>query len=129
MVERLEGEHLVVTGDQGLDVRQWRSRADRQHQFGRIVVDHPGKAGHVEQGRMARRADVGLAPAAADFQLGLGARRVGDGVAQLVGRGGGKQRRSRSEPGQVGKGHAPGVNVHPAQLRAAVQHRETPCRD
>src|SRR5581483_8507420 len=56
VVERLEGELLIVHLELGLDLGERRAGARRQHQFGRLVEGDARDAAHVER-------DVGLAGA------------------------------------------------------------------
>ena len=85
---RLEGQHLAVPRQEGLDLRQRRARPCGQDQLGGIVVDHPPVSRHLKRGPRDGESHPGVGPAPADLQrtpvrrrtphrLGQGRRQVG----------------------------------------------------
>ena len=88
-MRRLEGQHLTVGGQLGLQIGQRRAGAHRDDEFGRVIVDDAAIRRHVQQAMPILRRDgpvvaIERFAAAAHDEQGLvaGARRH-DLVAQL----------------------------------------------
>ncbi len=69
---RLEGQHLPLFRQCGLDGLQGGPATGRDDQFLGLVVDDPGVAGHVQGFAGRGTAQKSLGPAAADLQWGAG---------------------------------------------------------
>jgi hypothetical protein len=72
IVQRLEGQLLVVLGKQRLDLGQWRAGPGRKHQFLRLVKRDARQPRQVERMLGLRRpADPALGAVAQDLQRGV----------------------------------------------------------